>query len=1006
MAKHNKKSKFSVWFSSLAKWKKLTLSLVSGLLCAAIILTSVLAVFGKLGDTIDIISGKYVPKKTTDPYGESKTVSTIKDLTSVKADPVSATLIAAYLKNGTDYDATGDKWKNEIDTAIVAAANYGFNCLIVPLNAGGNVIFGNKGDDVLSYITASAQKHSLAVYGEYSLLAKSGGRRLISSDDDIAAAESDIENIAANYTVSGILLGDYYTTGGADDYAAYIAGGSGMGLDAYLRDRLACAVEQIGNIVRQTNGGITFGITADAIWATADSAEGGIDCRGELFEALTDGRADTVKWLNKRYADCVFINVPYSTRDSSAPFATVAEWWTTLLGSKTQLNFTLAAYNIGSGGVWDLPTQLADQLDSIPVLTTNGYSFDSLTSLMKDKTGNTDNLLKYLSSHEALGVKELTFTSVYSNKFSTYSKYLSFTGASDPDYALTMNGNKVERTAKGYFSFNVTLTEGENTFTFEHKGSKRTFTVTYNSVIIKRVAPNADQTLSGNSVISVSVTARSGSSVTATLNGHTIKLNQIGSENNDSAIKQEFFDYSGVFTLPSAAASAQKLGAIEFSAKYGALSESKTGGSITVRAKGDVKLSGSGSYQSGYGIQVGVGTRYVAEVTSQQAETLDGNLIDERSRPTNAYLPAGTVDYCGENDIVFYNASSGSNASFRKLDYGKRVYSDAVSVFKATLPETNSITLASTQIVGRHTVMTFDTQWKAPFNVTLGQQSYEDPYKANAMPDYTITDTTYDHIDIEFCYTVSAQGKVVLNDNPVFERGEWIKNGGNYVLRLHLKKTGVFYGWTAQYNERNQLEFYFLNPAKISKSSNMYGYRLDGVVIMVDPGHGGPTSPGAVGSNNTNTEAVLTLFLSKKIQRELENLGATVLMTRTTNVTMELDERNYVANEAKPDIFISIHRNASSATSANGYSNFYFHPFSKKFAQAVHDRTAPAFTSDRHCNYYPFYVTRISCCPSILTENGFMTNAYDFAQIQTDSFNETNAYLTVQGIVDYFESIQ
>lgn len=78
MAKHNKKSKFSVWFSSLAKWKKLTLSLVSGLLCAAIILTSVLAVFGKLGDTIDIISGKYVPKRRSihtanrKPYLQSK----------------------------------------------------------------------------------------------------------------------------------------------------------------------------------------------------------------------------------------------------------------------------------------------------------------------------------------------------------------------------------------------------------------------------------------------------------------------------------------------------------------------------------------------------------------------------------------------------------------------------------------------------------------------------------------------------------------------------------------------------------------------------------------------------------------------------------------------------------------------------------------------------------------------------------------------------------------------
>ena len=75
-------------------------------------------------------------------------------------------------------------------------------------------------------------------------------------------------------------------------------------------------------------------------------------------------------------------------------------------------------------------------------------------------------------------------------------------------------------------------------------------------------------------------------------------------------------------------------------------------------------------------------------------------------------------------------------------------------------------------------------------------------------------------------------------------------------------------------------------------------------------------------------------------------------------------------------------------------------------AKAVYDRTVQAFDDKRNYNYYPFYVTRISCCPAILTENGFMTNAMDFAKIQTDSHNELNAYYTVQGIVDYFASIQ
>ncbi len=1006
MAKHEGKGKLANWFSQQPKPKKIIFSVLAVTLAVAIIAVSTLAVFGRLDDAIDIIAGKYLPEKTEDPYISVNAGNTEKVPTDMEIDPVGTTLLAGYIKNGVDYDLSKDGWKADIDNAVSYAAKNGLNTVIVPLNEHGNKIYGGD-NDALAYIIKAAGKKSVAVYGEYSLLAKGNNERyLISSDEDISAVSNEIDSVVASYSLSGLLLNDYYTLNGGADYAAYVSGGSGMGLDAYLRDRLAKAVKKISSSAKEVNGGISVGITADAVWATDKNVKGGLTSDSELFEALTDGHADTVMWLDKGYADCVFVSIPYSTRDSAVPFGEVAEWWTKMVGGKTRLNFTLAAYNVGSGETWDSSTQLADQLSSVPVLTASGYAFDSISAMRKDTTGNAKNATRYLSEHEAMGVKSLSFTSVYSSRFTTYSKVLSFTGASDPDYTLKMNGKEVKRTARGYFSFNETLKNGENIFTFEHKGKTRTFNVTYEAVIIKRVAPRADQKLSGGSIISVSVTARNGSAVTATLGGTTITLNRIGTENNDTAIKQEFYDYTGVFTLPDAVNSAQDLGEIQFNAVCRSLSDSAAGGRITVRAKGDTSVSSGGSYQSGYGIEVGVGTRYVAEVITPQAETLDGNLIDERSRPTNAYLPAGTVDYCSENDIVFYNSSSDSNTSFRKLDYGKRVYSDSVSVFKATLPETNSITLKSTEIVDRHTVMTFDTQWKAPFNVTLAPQSYADPYIENARPDYTVTDITYEYIDIEFCYTVSAQGKISLNGNPVFKNGEWIKNGNNFVLRLYLKKAGAFYGWTAQYNEKNQLEFYFLNPAKITSAPNGYGFRLDGVVIMLDPGHGGKDDPGAVGSNEVNTEAVLNLFLTRKLQRELENIGATVVVTHTSNELTTLYERNIMTNEVKPDIFISVHRNASTSTSAEGYSNFYFQPYSQPLAKAVYDRTVNAFYFNRNYNYYPFYVTRVSCCPSILTENGFMSNALDFARIQTDSHNEINAYYTVQGIVDYFVSIQ
>ena len=54
----------------------------------------------------------------------------------------------------------------------------------------------------------------------------------------------------------------------------------------------------------------------------------------------------------------------------------------------------------------------------------------------------------------------------------------------------------------------------------------------------------------------------------------------------------------------------------------------------------------------------------------------------------------------------------------------------------------------------------------------------------------------------------------------------------------------------------------------------------------------------------------------------------------------------------------------------------------------------------------PMQVCRVSDCPSVLTENWFMTNSTDFSHIISDSFNNQNAEETVKGIIAYFNSIQ
>ena len=97
-----------------------------------------------------------------------------------------------------------------------------------------------------------------------------------------------------------------------------------------------------------------------------------------------------------------------------------------------------------------------------------------------------------------------------------------------------------------------------------------------------------------------------------------------------------------------------------------------TGGVITVRA-GNPNDPGLPPFQeTGDGSEnyINVGTGLIAEAVSYQIETFDGNIIDDRSRPTNNYLPAGTVDYCSRSTVM----DAGSGFTYRVLRYGKRVY--------------------------------------------------------------------------------------------------------------------------------------------------------------------------------------------------------------------------------------------------------------------------------------------------------------------------------------------
>ncbi len=97
--------------------------------------------------------------------------------------------------------------------------------------------------------------------------------------------------------------------------------------------------------------------------------------------------------------------------------------------------------------------------------------------------------------------------------------------------------------------------------------------------------------------------------------------------------------------------------------------------------------------------------------------------------------------------------------------------------------------------------------------------------------------------------------------------------------------------------------------------------------IVVDAGHGGK-DPGAVGPTGV-LEKDVTLKLAKELSKELASqIGCEVILTRSHDVYLPLEERTAIANKVGADLFISLHANANKSRTAYGIETYYLN-FSK-----------------------------------------------------------------------------
>jgi N-acetylmuramoyl-L-alanine amidase len=179
-----------------------------------------------------------------------------------------------------------------------------------------------------------------------------------------------------------------------------------------------------------------------------------------------------------------------------------------------------------------------------------------------------------------------------------------------------------------------------------------------------------------------------------------------------------------------------------------------------------------------------------------------------------------------------------------------------------------------------------------------------------------------------------------------------------------------------------------------------------GRLIVIDPGHGGNDS-GAENQVVGINEKTVTLAIAKKLQAILEQRGHHPLLTRDQDVFVELSRRAEIANQAGADIFVSIHCNSATNSSANGIET-YHHPTSangKALATNLQNALMAAFSShqNRGVKAADFLVLRETQMPACLVETEFISNNQQAQFLKNSANQEKIATAIAEGIAKHFQ---
>ena len=169
--------------------------------------------------------------------------------------------------------------------------------------------------------------------------------------------------------------------------------------------------------------------------------------------------------------------------------------------------------------------------------------------------------------------------------------------------------------------------------------------------------------------------------------------------------------------------------------------------------------------------------------------------------------------------------------------------------------------------------------------------------------------------------------------------------------------------------------------------------------VVVDAGHGGKDN-GAF-RRFGGAEKNATLDVATRLAAKLRESQFHVVMTRSSDVFIPLDERAAISNRQSNAIFVSVHFNDSGRRGIRGFETYYRSPVARTLAYRIQQQimTLPGAVN-RGVKTANFRVLRKAAYPAVLVECGFLSNRKEGAAARSASRRDDLADKIAEAIVD------